>query len=211
MSVTVRPYRHGGWEVDLRVTLPDESEHRLRLKAPLGSKSAAQRWGEERERHWYHKLSHPQLVKEPKDVPTLRQFAPRFVDGHARANRQKPSGIAAKEMILRVHLVPALGHKKLDAIKSEDVQRLKRNLEAKSPKTVNNVLAVLSVLLKKAVEWEVIERMPCAVQLLPVTKGSTRSTTSTSTRGSSERRGFSTRALTSSCCWAVRRGYGAAR
>jgi integrase len=145
----------------------------MRLKAPLGSKSAAQRWGEERERHWYHKLTHPQLVKEPKDVPTLRQFAPRFVDGHARANRQKPSGIAAKEMILRVHLVPAFGHKKLDAIKSEDVQRLKRNLEAKSPKTVNNVLAVLSVLLKKAVEWEVIERMPCTVKLLPVSKGST--------------------------------------
>ena len=173
MSVTVRPYRRGGWEVDLRVTLPDESEHRLRLRAPLGSKSAAQRWGEERERHWYHKLTHPQLVKEQKDVPTLRQFAPRFLDGHARANRQKPSGIAAKEMILRVHLVPALGHKKLDAIKSEDVQRLKRNLEAKSPKTVNNVLAVLSVMLKKAVEWEVIERMPCTVKLLPVSKGST--------------------------------------
>ena len=57
---------------------------------------------------------------------------------------------------------------------SEDVRRLKRNLEAKSPKTVNNVLAVLSVLLKKAVEWEVIEHMPCTVKLLPVGKGSTR-------------------------------------
>ncbi len=53
------------------------------------------------------------------------------------------------------------------------MQRLKRNLEAKSPKTVNNVLAVLSVLLQKAVEWEVIERMPCSVKLLPVPKGST--------------------------------------
>jgi integrase len=173
MSVIVRPYRRGGWEVDLRVTLPDESEHRLRLKAPLGSKSAAHRWGEERERHWYYKLTHPQHAVVQKEVPTLKQFAPRFLDGHARANRQKPSGIAAKEMILRVHLVPALGHKKLDAIKSEDVQRLKRNLEAKSPKTVNNVLAVLSVLLKKAVEWEVVERMPCTVKLLPVPKGST--------------------------------------
>jgi len=36
---------------------------------------------------------------------------------------------------------------------------------------VNNVLAVLSVLLKKAVEWEVIERMPCTVKLLRVDKG----------------------------------------
>lgn len=107
-----------------------------------------------------------------KEVPTLEQFAPRFLDGHAVANRQKPSGIAAKEMILRVHLMQALGHRKLDTIKSEDLQRLKRNLEAKSPKTVNNVLTVLSVLLKKAVEWEVIEQMPCSVKLLPVLKGS---------------------------------------
>jgi hypothetical protein len=38
-----------------------------------------------------------------REVPTLREFAPRFLDGHARANRQKPSGIAAKEMIIRVH------------------------------------------------------------------------------------------------------------
>ena len=108
-----------------------------------------------------------------KEVPTLRAFAPRFLDAHSRANRQKPSGIAAKEMILRVHLLPSWGHRKLDTIKSEDVQRLKSNLQAKSPKTVNNVLAVLSVLLKKAVEWEVIERMPCSIKLLPVSKGST--------------------------------------
>lgn len=111
-------------------------------------------------------------------------------------------------MILRVHLPPALGHKKLEAIKSEDVQRLKRNLEAKSPKTVNNILAVLSVLLKKAVECEVIERMPCAVKLLPVTKGSTKFYDF----GEYERlveaaRILDPRTLTSSCCWAVRQGF----
>jgi integrase len=114
----------------------------------------------------------PQENPPPKEVPTLREFASRFVDGHARANRQKPSGIAAKEMIIRVHLVPALGDKRLDAIKSEEVQRLKTRLSTKAAKTVNNVLTVLNVLLKKAVEWEVIERMPCAVTLLPVPKTS---------------------------------------
>ena len=41
----------------------------------------------------------------------------------------------------------------------------------KAPKTVNNVLTVLSVMLKKAVEWEVIERMPCMIKLLRVDKG----------------------------------------
>ena len=113
----------------------------------------------------------PQDNAPPKEVPTLREFVSRFLDGHPRANRQKPSGIAAKEMILRVHLVPALGHKRLDAIKSEDVQHLKGRLSTKAAKTVNNILAVLSILLKKAVEWDVIERMPCRIKLLPIEKG----------------------------------------
>ena len=65
-----------------------------------------------RERVLFERLMKPpQDNAPPKEVPTLREFAPRFLDGHARANRQKPSGIAAKEMILRVHLMPALGHK----------------------------------------------------------------------------------------------------
>jgi integrase len=103
-----------------------------------------------------------------KEVPTLEEFSLRFLDGHARANRQKPSGIAAKETILRVHLVPLLGAKKLDAISNEDVQWLKTQLQAKAAKTVNNVLTVLSTLLKRAVEWDVIERLPCSIRLLPI-------------------------------------------
>jgi integrase len=175
MSVTIRPYRKGGWEIDIRVVAPDGTRQlRERKRSPLSSRSAALRWAESRERVLFQRLMDPAQDTPRKEAPTLRAFAPRFMEGHARANRQKPSGIAAKEMILRVHLLPALGHKRLDAIKSEDVQLLKRNLEAKSPKTVNNILAVLSVMLKKAVEWEVIDRMPCAVKLLPATKGSTR-------------------------------------
>lgn len=36
-----------------------------------------------------------------------------------------------------------------------------------APKTVNNVLTVLNTLLKKAVEWGEIERLPCIIKLLP--------------------------------------------
>ncbi len=136
----------------------------------MPSKSAAQRWGQNRERHLLqHGPPHPK-----KEVPTLDQFASRFIDGHARANRQKPSGIAAKAMIVRVHLVPMLGAKPLDTITNEDVQRLKHRLLNKAPKTVNNILTVLNVMLKKAVEWDVIDRLPCTIKVLPVSKGSTR-------------------------------------
>ena len=41
-------------------------------------------------------------------------------------------------------------------------------LHDKSPKTVHNVLATLSVLLKTAAEWELIKLLPCAIRLLPV-------------------------------------------
>jgi hypothetical protein len=120
MSVTIRPYRRGGWEVDIRVVAPDGSrELRERKRAPVSGRSAASRWAEGRERVLFERLMRPPHDHAPpKEVPTLRQFAPRFLDGHARANRQKPSGVAAKEMILRVHLVPALGQRRLDAIKN---------------------------------------------------------------------------------------------
>ena len=173
MSVTIRPYRSGGWEIDIRVVTPDGARDlRERRRAPMSSRSAAVRWAEGRERVLFDRLVSPAPDStSKKEVPTLQAFAPRFIDGHARANRLKPSGIASKNAILRLYLIPAFGRKRLDAIKSEDVQRLKAQLEFKSPKTVNNVLAVLSVLLKKAVEWEVIERMPCTVKLLRVDKG----------------------------------------
>jgi integrase len=162
MSVKVRPYKRGGWEVDIQVKLPDGKPVRERRRAPVSSAKAAKRWGDDRQRH----LTIHGRPKARKEVPTLQGFVSRFLDGHARANRQKPSGIAAKETALRVHLVPALGSKTLDAISNEDVQRFKAELAHKAPKTVNNVLTVLATLLRVAVEWGVIERMPCKIKLL---------------------------------------------
>lgn len=48
------------------------------------------------------------------------------------------------------------------------MQRLKLRLRDKSPKTVNNVLCVLSVLLKQAIEWGVLEKVPCSIRLMRV-------------------------------------------
>ena len=77
MSVTIRPFRNGGWEVDITTRLPDGSRYRERIKAPCASKTAAQRWGDDRERHV---LRHG-VAPSQKEVPTLAEFAPRFVDG----------------------------------------------------------------------------------------------------------------------------------
>jgi hypothetical protein len=102
MSVKIRPYRNGGWEVDITFRLPGGRKYRERCKAPVPSRTGALRWGQGREQHL---LQHgpPQPKRE---VPTLEQFAPRFIDGYAVANRQKPSEIAAKRTISMSILCP---------------------------------------------------------------------------------------------------------
>jgi Phage integrase, N-terminal SAM-like domain len=87
-------------------------------------------------------------VEPKKEAPTVEEFAERFVDGYARANRQKPSGIAGKTSILNHHLKPFFKGTKLDAITNEDIQRLKMRLQEKAPKTVNNIISVLNTMLR---------------------------------------------------------------
>ena len=167
MSVTVRRYRRGGWELDIRLEWSDGTETRERRKAPVSTKTEAARWGRQREQYLLrHPPTRSETAETTKEVPTLDEFAPRFVTDYAEANQQKRSGVHAKKMILRVHLGPFLGNKKLDAITTGDVQGLKARLAGRAPKTVNNVLTVLSKLLKVAVEWEVISQMPCSIRLL---------------------------------------------
>jgi integrase len=168
MSVTVRPYRGTDrWEVDIAFIWSDSTPFRERKRAPMSGKSAAQRWGEERERYLL-KMGKPQPTL--KEVPTLDAFASQFVDQHCRANRLKPSYIASTESHIEHHLSPTLGPMKLDAIDNAAVQRLKLAMAHLAAKTANNQLVTLSVLLKKAVEWGVIDRMPCTIKLLRAAK-----------------------------------------
>jgi integrase len=128
------------------------------------------RWAEARERHLVQHGPEDPAAPEVVPVPTLQEFVPRFMDGYARANRLKPSSTASKETILRVHLLPVLGDKPLNAIGTEDVQRLKDKLGSYAAKTVNNVLTTLNVVLKVAVDWDVIPRVPCVIKLVRAQK-----------------------------------------
>jgi hypothetical protein len=52
MSVKVRQYKKrgkSGWEVDIMFKWPDGELYRERVKAPVGSKSGAKAWGEQRQ------------------------------------------------------------------------------------------------------------------------------------------------------------------
>lgn len=105
-------------------------------------------------------------AKPAEDLgPTILEFGPRFIRDYARAERHAERGIEAKESILRTHLYPRLGHKRLGEIGHEDVSALKAGV-GRAGKTVNNVLTVLSKMLHVAVDWKVIPRMPVEVRLV---------------------------------------------
>src|SRR5262245_60091939 len=147
MSLKIRRRGPEKFQVDIH------TEHnglgiRERRLAPVSSASAAKEWGKalERQLALNGKSEKPQPERK-KEVPTLGEFAERFIND-GTAQNQKPSTIAAKRTILKTHLIPLLGSKRLHEIRNEDVSRLLQCLANRKPKTKNNTLTVLSVLLK---------------------------------------------------------------
>ena len=166
MTVKVRKYKRGGWEVDIIVRLADGKTVRERKKAPVSSKSGAMRWGQERERALL--MASQKAPKRKKEVPTLNKFARLYIEEHCEANRQKPSHIYNKQLNLKNNILPVLGSKRLDDIDNVCIEKVKARMRHMSSKTVNNNISTLSALLKAAVHLGVIDRMPCSEQMLKV-------------------------------------------
>ena len=151
MSVAIRQYdgKHQTWEVDIIVRLADGTRHRERRTLSI-SKSAALRWGQDRERHLlrHGPARQPEEVLEkteavPEEVVKLAAFVPEYLAA-ARTKRDKASTILAKQSIIDQHLVPHLGRKRLNETAVRDVEVLKDALVKRSLKMQNNVLTVLS-------------------------------------------------------------------
>lgn len=151
------------WIVDVVFEHADGRAVRVRKVSPVQTKRGA----EEYERQLRASLLNPP-AGPTKEVPTLQQFKDRYMENYAKANRLKASSIAGKESILANHLLPKLGHKRLDRIADEDVQAIKGRLRDHKPKTVNNVLTVLGNVLRIAVKWKVIAAMPCSIEFYRV-------------------------------------------
>jgi site-specific recombinase XerD len=180
MTVYVRPYKHNPkkFEYDIKLDMPDGTVFRERKVSKLASRSGTQRYAEAREREVILAGCAPQKPKR-KACPTLAKFWPSFIDGHALANKQKPSGIESKQYHFRQYLAPVLGALRLDDITTAKISELKRYMttqlgadpthkskRGKASSTVNGCISTLSKCLKCAVDWGVIEVMPCKLERL---------------------------------------------
>ena len=154
--------RTSWWEADLRFSFPDGTPFRRRLRIPFAcGASNARRWAEERERAFVREGKRAAPPPARPAVPTLAEFAPAFVDA-SRAVANKASTSEAKLSILKIHLVPALGGYRLDAIDAAALASLQAALLGKNltAKTSNNIRTVMRGVLKHARELGYIAAVP---------------------------------------------------
>lgn len=152
----------GKWVVDF----VGEDGKRLRRVSPVQSREGARAFerslmgsGPAMEAR-SSSTSTPSLDPRP-EVPSFAAFAPEWLRMYAATNN-KPSEVVGKESVLRVHLIPFFGNRRLDEVTAKDVEAFKGEKRASGlgPKTVNNMLTVLRKLLATAIDWEVIEKIP---------------------------------------------------
>ena len=159
-SVRLRTLPSGAqhWQADVRVRLPDGTVYRERRRPPGRTRGQALRWAREREAHLLRhgparRAAAPPVAARP---PYFADFVGRFLRDHVEANRLAPTTRLHYEVVLRQHLLPALGRRRLDEIGPADIQDLKRrDLKAS---TMNGVLKKLGVILGRAVAWGALPR-----------------------------------------------------
>lgn len=154
-----------GFEYHLKLTLPSGEPFVERKKSSLRVRSDVRRFAETRAAHIL-RFGLPKEEVAKKEIPTLDEFWPRYIEESCEANRLKPSTIIQKKNAYRHYLRPRFGDRRLDQITNADVAKLKAALADLNPKTVNNVLVALNTPLKTAVKWGVIAHMPCVIELL---------------------------------------------
>jgi integrase len=164
-----------GYRYEICFQWPSGKLFRERKQVPVGrtTKTKAETWANDRLRNILaqgeHKLAErKEVVEQTQPAVTLDSFGPRYVVEYLKANRRKPRTVDEYEGILDFYLYPRFGNRPLDGLTQPDVQKLKGDLEDLSPKTVNNVLSVLSTLLTYAVEAGEIAALPVTIRQLKV-------------------------------------------
>src|SRR2546427_326867 len=113
MTLRIETPRNGKARYDILALGPSGPvRERRNFPGALKSPSARKRWAEAREA--FLTRNGPEI--EEVRAPTLSEFSDRFMHEYAKANGNKPSTLAAKKTILRLHLLPVLGALRLNEI-----------------------------------------------------------------------------------------------
>ena len=148
----------GKYVVHFTYRHPDGRKEEIRKSTPFKSKKKAESYERQLRKAL---LEEDEGLVEPVEIPCFGEYANHFLETYARVEN-KPSEVDSKEKILRNHLKPEFGKRKLDEITKQDVKayRSKKLKQGYSAKTVNNHITVLMKLLAEAEEDGYIRFVP---------------------------------------------------
>ena len=90
-------------------------------------------------------------------APTIKQLADRYIAEHLP--KKRPGSARDDQAMLRKWILPALGNKKVDAVRPSDVEALHHKITATGATIrANRVIGLLSTMLSLAVRWEHVDR-----------------------------------------------------
>lgn len=87
-----------------------------------------------------------------REAPRMGQLFERYLEEHARRHK-KPSSVSNDVRMIKQHLKPALGAKKVADVTRQDVGRVKNNLVS-TPYEANRSIALLSKMMNLAEAWD---------------------------------------------------------
>ena len=146
--------RNGAWTVDVMVEIPGGTRQRLRKRSPIQTKKAALEYEQQL-------VASVLSTSRNKEERRFSDFAVEFLENHVSVNC-KYSTLVTYESALAQHLVPFFGNSLLSKIEERDIARLKASMRnvGRSPKTIRNILTVLSSLFSLAKEWGYLQNVP---------------------------------------------------
>lgn len=170
MTVAVRWHKNGWWQYDITGEYPDGAPYRERRRSPVSTEGATRKWAEQREKHLQRAWS---PIPPPPKAPTLKAFGELYLaEKEADGEEVKPSYLQYMRYTINGHLVRNLGELRLSDITKGKIDELRRALKAptatkrvRSDKCVNDVLALLAMMLRSAAKRGLISSAPEIVML----------------------------------------------
>jgi integrase len=92
-------------------------------------------------------------------APTIKDLADRFIAEHLPRLRARSQDLYRQ--VLRVHVIPALGSKRVADVRHAEIETMHRRIAVAGPYAANRAVAVLSKMLSLAVKWEMRSDNPC--------------------------------------------------
>lgn len=180
MTVKIRRFRTGGWEVDIHTYTPGGEFLRERSKSPVSSKEATKQWGALREAHLA--LKHGEGGCRCKANPTEEEVT-------SEAQRSQPTSTyllgwvderiadgvpSAKQEKQRIedHVVPVIGDIKMQDVRPKHARQLVKALRQApssrggtlAPRTVRTIFFTVNQAFQDAVLDEILQSNPIAVR-----------------------------------------------